>query len=338
MFVDFSLWFLTFTPAERIALAAAFLVFIGVAGEYVIEIPAIDERPALRIRIKQLAMAVLLLGLAGDVLGIVMSQSETAALMQEAADARKSAKEASDASASAKSDAKTAQDEADAVHREADELDGQLATTKGELKSAEADAVELKNSLAPREDLAFIQSDGKSNIDEMKAFSGIKVILKFVPEYLTMQSAAQIERRVTDAGWEVVSRRPDTSIWPGVKIYRHLGPSTADFGNADERRSEGAATALCNFLHSFHWECEIAMGSRAQGPFNVPPNSLMIEVGPKPEPYFAPSWQKPFDPSKPIRQQMEEQKRLSKTTSRGIFRLSDPVDAKTAPLPDEYEV
>lgn len=108
--------FLTFTPSERVALVAAFLVLMGVAGEYVIEIPALEKRKSLATRIKHLSMALLLLGLAGDVLGIVMSQAEMAALTQEAGDAVTSAK--------------NAHDEADAVKDEAAEIDADLARTQ----------------------------------------------------------------------------------------------------------------------------------------------------------------------------------------------------------------
>ncbi len=90
----FLLWFSTFTPSERVALTAAFLVLIGVAGEYVIEVPAIEKRIRLKTRIKRLSMALLLLGLTGDVLGIVMGQAEMVALTKEAGDAAASAKKA----------------------------------------------------------------------------------------------------------------------------------------------------------------------------------------------------------------------------------------------------
>jgi hypothetical protein len=83
--VEFLLWFATFTPSERVALIAAFLVLAGVAGEYLIEVPTIDKRERLRKGIKQVSMALLLLGLAGDVLGIVIGQAQMAVLMQESA-------------------------------------------------------------------------------------------------------------------------------------------------------------------------------------------------------------------------------------------------------------
>ncbi len=210
----------------------------------------------------------------------------------------------------------TAQEELDSVTRQTEELKSDLSKAETEaealhrqLAADEKDVNELRKSLAPRQDLALIQSHGKSNIDEMKNFPELEVILVFAPEYLTMGSAGEIEQRVTDAGWKVVSRIPNASVWPGVKVYRHLGPDISGFGNPDELRSKGAADALCRFLHSFDWDCDVEMGSRALGPSNVPPNTIRVEVGLKPEPYFTAPWDKPLDPNKPIKQQMDEQKK-----------------------------
>jgi hypothetical protein len=108
-------WFLTFSPAERVALSAAFLVFIGVVGEYVIEIKAIEANEGLYNRIKKLAMALLLLGLAGDVLGIVMGQAEMAELTRETGDAATLAQTARGDAKNAISDSLTAQIKADSA-------------------------------------------------------------------------------------------------------------------------------------------------------------------------------------------------------------------------------
>jgi hypothetical protein len=94
MLVNLPLWLETFTPSERVALGAAFLVLIGVAGEYVVEIPVVERKARLKKAIKLSAMAVLLLGLAGDVLGIVMGQAEMATLNNEASHAEDRASEA----------------------------------------------------------------------------------------------------------------------------------------------------------------------------------------------------------------------------------------------------
>jgi len=85
--VVFSFWVGTFTPSEKVALGSAFLVLIGVIGEYVAEVDVVEKRWRLKTKIKRFSMAILVLGLSGDVLGIVMGQAEMAALTKEAADA-----------------------------------------------------------------------------------------------------------------------------------------------------------------------------------------------------------------------------------------------------------
>lgn len=103
--VVFLLWFDTFTPSERVALAAAFLVLIGVAGEYAIEAPLIEKRRPFRNVVKRLSMGLLLLGLAGDTLGVVMGQAEMAALTREAGGAKQSAVHAAEAASRAETSA-----------------------------------------------------------------------------------------------------------------------------------------------------------------------------------------------------------------------------------------
>jgi hypothetical protein len=117
----FFVWLMTFTPSERVALGAAFLVFVGVVAEYVAEIPAIEKRKRLETAIKRLSMAILMLGLGGDVLGIVMGQAEMAELTKVAGDAKNSAHAAAGDAATAKTEAGGADTEAKAADKEADE-------------------------------------------------------------------------------------------------------------------------------------------------------------------------------------------------------------------------
>jgi len=123
--VAFFLWFATFTPSERVALGSAFLVLVGVVGEYVADIQTIEARNHLHKRIKRFSMAVLVLGLSGDVLGIVMGQAEMAALTKEAGDAATSAK--------------TAHDEADVVGKKTDAIQKRLESAAGHLSEVEND-------------------------------------------------------------------------------------------------------------------------------------------------------------------------------------------------------
>jgi hypothetical protein len=94
IFVVFLIWFFTFTPSEQVALGSAFLVLIGVIGEYIAEIKAVEARKWLEKRVKRLSMAILLLGLSGDALAIVMGQAEMRALVKQTGDAASNAQSA----------------------------------------------------------------------------------------------------------------------------------------------------------------------------------------------------------------------------------------------------
>lgn len=139
MLLVFLFWFETFTLSERVALAAAFLVLIGVAGEYIIEIPTIEERKRVTAAIKRLSMTLLLLGLTGDILGIVMGQAEMAALTKTAGNAAKSARNAA-------LDAKQAHDLAQSASNSAGDAQtkaGNADTVAGEAQQKASSALSL---------------------------------------------------------------------------------------------------------------------------------------------------------------------------------------------------
>jgi len=151
MTLVFLLWFATFTPPEKVALTSAFLVLIGVIGEYVVEVKAVEERKLLAKRIKRLSKALLVLGLSGDVLGIVMGQSEMAALTRESGDAATSAR--------------TARQEADAVKGIADEA---RADAKDALAKAQAAQRELARAEADAAEAQTVASNALKNIASAK--------------------------------------------------------------------------------------------------------------------------------------------------------------------------
>lgn len=122
------LWAKSLSPSERVALLAAFLVFIGVVGEEIVELPTMegDGRKRLKKVIKALAIGVLLFGLAGDLAGVVMGESEMAALTKEAGDAKHSSQAAAVEAGKAQGSADAAGEEADDVKRRADALDTRM--------------------------------------------------------------------------------------------------------------------------------------------------------------------------------------------------------------------
>jgi hypothetical protein len=131
MFVRFAMWWSSFTRSERVALLAAFWVLLGVIGEEIAELKFFEpeERSRIKSAVKRFAIAILLLGLAGDVVSIVTGQAEMAALTKEAGDAKNSAESAHAAAGSAEVDAekanlalRMAQSKLDAVSQQAEVL------------------------------------------------------------------------------------------------------------------------------------------------------------------------------------------------------------------------
>lgn len=139
MLAGFVFWVSTFTPSERIALESAFLVLVGVAGEYIAEIKPVENRKWLEKKVKQFSMAILIVGLAGDVFGIVMGQAEMQALIKQAGDAATNAKNALADAGNAKAMAKGASDTASG----ANQIAGEAKTIAGEANGT-ASAVETK--------------------------------------------------------------------------------------------------------------------------------------------------------------------------------------------------
>src|ERR1017187_10866070 len=144
IFVRLVLWLLSFTPSERMALFAAFLVLLGVIGEEVAELKFLEGEKQSRVkeRVKRWAVGILLLGLAGDVVGIVMGQAEMAAVTKQAGEAATSAHNAA-------SDAKTAHD----LAQGASDTAGAAKKKAGEAKG-KADAADIASGEATRKSKA----------------------------------------------------------------------------------------------------------------------------------------------------------------------------------------
>jgi hypothetical protein len=147
--VAFFFWFATFTPSERVALGSAFLVLVGVVEEYVADIESIEARKLLHKRIKRLSMAILVLGLSGDVLGIVMGQAEIAALTSEAGGAAKSARAAHEELNAVKTEARNIKERLDAASAQLGTIEQQVRVQGPRWKLLEAGKDEFINTLKP---------------------------------------------------------------------------------------------------------------------------------------------------------------------------------------------
>jgi hypothetical protein len=156
MLVRLQVWFLSFTPSERVALASAFLVFWGVAGEYVIEFKPLVDIAWLKDRIKHFSMAILVLGLAGDVLGIVMSQAEMQVLVRQTGDAATNAQSALTDAGTAKTIAKDASDTAGTANKVAGEAKDKADAAGLSSDTAKRKALEASSEATDAENRALV--------------------------------------------------------------------------------------------------------------------------------------------------------------------------------------
>ncbi len=183
MTLGFLLWFATFTPSEKVALTSAFLVLIGVIGEYVVEVKAVEERKPLAKRIKRLSMALLVLGLSGDVLGIVMGQSEMAAITRESGDAATSAR-------TARQEAGAVKSIADEARADAKDALAKAQAAQGELAHAETDAA--KAQAAASRALSTADKAESHLADAMKRTNALTVQLDRITTSRSLPASPQL--------------------------------------------------------------------------------------------------------------------------------------------------
>ncbi|HVM92212.1 MAG TPA: hypothetical protein VMT67_05330 [Terriglobales bacterium] len=308
--IAFVLWFETFTPAERIALAAAFLVLVGVAGEYVVEMRAIEERASLKKHIKRWSMALLLVGLTGDVLGIVMGQAEMAAITEEAGDAAESAhratkdaKDAHDLAQSASDIAIPAKETAAVAKSEADAVKTESGVLKIEQSNLQACAEKLRLSILDRR---FITADKMAvgrRLNNFRHDPGEKykkaLVVDF--EYLEASESAFVGRFVScldckGLAYEIHRILTLSANWRSIsmpratKEYWQFPEGVSIVVNSDGENPEvvkwlnDAADALKTELKNKNIAASVCTSEKCRPEmYNEPPDSLLIRVGRKPQ-------------------------------------------------------
>lgn len=289
MCTRFWLWFATFSSSERVALVAAFFVLVGVVGEYVIELKAIEKKARLKKVIKGISMALLVVGLSGDVLGIIMGQAEMAALIGETGDAATSARNAATDAAHAKADAGEAKGKAQ---------DASTAAGDAESKSKAANAV-ASNALTQAKAvdkyadlIAFKISwrilDGKRFHELMAGKPTGTAEIWFEPDDEAFAFAGGIAKDLKDAGWIVSGPDP----MPADRKWTPKPPMTV----LDEMRLDATMNGLAigskhlpdlqgkTAVGAFVWALERSMGRLGfvvmMGEYpSLPDNCVIVAVG-----------------------------------------------------------
>lgn len=227
-------------------------------------------------------------------------------------DAKRIETEAQEREAKLKADAEVKIAEAHAIGEQANERAGQAnqrteglrqqnLATESRLEEERRTRVELEASLAPR-----VFNDQGGAADRLKAAGEINVMIESVADFEAWRTAGQIAFTLSEAGWKILEmkRTVEDNFFDGVSVEtqypaprKRVQDPPLFFAPNDVQMSE-AARLLVSVLN----DTKIAASQRL-GPMDVvlPPKTLLIRVGLKPQPYFL---------SKEVKELREESERV----------------------------
>jgi len=209
----------------------------------------------------------------------------------EADEAKTSAKTAGELAQSADTDARNARRETARLKKDNAQLANDLLSATNQLNALDAKRGELEESLAPRPELGIgpAKSGAGRNIDPLTQFSGMNVILEYLPG--TEADALSLEWVVTSAGWHI-TRQGYSPFDAGHLLFRandgvSIWRSTAGDDMGGDQQSTFAAKALCEFLQDSGWDAKSAPGSPTTvSPIYAPSGSVLVQIKHRPTPYF----------------------------------------------------
>lgn len=173
--------------------------------------------------------------------------------------------------------------------RENEEKTARILTLERETADAKRKLLETEKVMSRRA-IPFIVKDGKTNLDGLKPFAGIKVIIEYAPEAEPYRAADDLRQALARAGFEVLSFTPVAFLvepfWDGVVVQPHVPRPPASLEQArtqpdTTQKSGDAADGVVRFLESNNWVARYFPSKFDE----LPPDTLRIRVGFKPEPY-----------------------------------------------------
>lgn len=203
------------------------------------------------------------------------------------------------------------------TENEVGQLTRELAKEAAGLQIERATRLEMEKSIAPR-----IVTWGMSVLPWRKLneeYKGLQVILRKAPDGEAKSAAREVVRALHGAGFEFVSNSEEDELeeyrFVGVSIYpcrmeippppippnassiaslpkiemeEFLGwQKEVDALNAEMGRCRRAADAVKNLLDANGW-LGVRIGNPAMLGFQTPANTIAIDIGLKPSPYFLP--------------------------------------------------
>jgi hypothetical protein len=292
---------------------ATFAVFIGLLGEIGITFAYTKDKPRSEIILGIVCGVVIAVGVLGELrfgsraaqanaqLRIISegrladaedrlgkAEDRTRQALADAGDASKRAEKASEQAGKATTKAAILEKEAAVLRSQAAELTKANLATESRLTEANQKRVELAASLLPRD---FFDQSGA--IAKLIPFPPMTVVFEFTNEHEPTAMAEQINFVLKTLHWRAFRKSVDEGlIGDGISISVGLEPpSSFPPGTPKEERfksvkpeyrqkrliGEMAAEALREGIKQCGIDAEI--GNDAYG---LPPNTLLVEVGPKP--------------------------------------------------------
>jgi len=225
--------------------------------------------------------------------------SDSSAAFSQATDALTRAGKAEESLGKAENEAKSARTTASSAlilaqgaRTEADSFEHNLGVAQNQLTDLSADIVkesatrkELADALSPRELWIIGYTDKTSNIDKLKALSGMKAFIEVIPDFEAETAASELSHILKASCWQVVTNiSPDPeTILPGVEVDVSLQPDNKDGTDSGMwHLAMFRAETLEAFLLQNNWEENFGWSERGE----MGLDSIKIRVGYKPNPYF----------------------------------------------------
>jgi hypothetical protein len=166
------------------------------------------------------------------------------------------------------------------------QLEGANIEARRKLEAERTTRLSMEQDLYPRE-IPVIDHGGTTNLDSLKPFAGIQMIVEYASRSEATAAARNIMEIGREVGWTTIKTDVPSDLIDfndgvdGVVIepYKPTNPDPP----ANERRAEEAAKALATFLEAHNWKARVRPGSSRSG---LPLDTLKIQVGVKPTPYF----------------------------------------------------
>jgi len=178
-----------------------------------------------------------------------------------------------------------------------------LTEANQELEDERKKTFDMEVWLSPRV-LPMIGEPRGLTWERIVYYSGINANINSVVDEESRRAAGQIAAVIRKAGWNIVGLTSDsnrqvtltdnlgtTQMADGVTVLSHRTPKSGVVGTSfDEPRSKEAAGVLSDLLDDNGWDVVAVPGDPdPNARLWVPPNTVRIEVGLKPNPYISPN-------------------------------------------------